>query len=134
MSMQIVFPGGKRVDAQYRGFRVSTDQPEDAGGTNSALSPFDLFLTSLGTCAGYYVLSFCQRRSLSTDGLSLTLDTSWNAEQHRIERIQIDISLPRDFPAEYVTACARAADQCAVKGYLDAEKLHVDVRAARADS
>ena len=134
MSVQIVFPGGKRVDAQYRGFRVGTDQPEEAGGTNSAPSPFELFLTSLGTCAGYYVLSFCQKRSLPTDGISLTLDTVWNAEQHRLEQIDIDISLPSDFPAKHVAACARAADQCAVKSYLDTAKLHVEVRADRADS
>jgi ribosomal protein S12 methylthiotransferase accessory factor len=129
--MQIVFPGGKRVDALYKGFRVSTDQPEDAGGTNSAPSPFDLFLASLGTCAGYFVLSFCQRRGLPTDGISLTLNAVRDAGGHRLSRIEIGMTLPSDFPAEMADACARAADQCAVKSYLG-EDLRVVVSARRA--
>jgi putative redox protein len=131
MSMQIVFPGGKRVDALYKGFRVHTDQPEDVGGANSAPSPFDLFLASLGTCAGYYVLSFCQRRNLPTDAVSLTLSAVRDAGGHGIARIEIGITLPSEFPAEVVDACARAADQCAVRSYLDAS-LPVEVTARRA--
>lgn len=131
MSMQIVFPGGKRVDALYKGFRVCTDQPEDVGGTNSAPSPFDLFLASLGTCAGYFVLSFCQRRGLATDDVSLTLSAVRDAGGQRMSRIEIGITLPNEFPAEIVDACARAADQCAVKTYLDTG-LRVVVSARRA--
>ena len=131
MSMQIVFPGGKRVDALYKGFRVHTDQPEEAGGMNSAPSPFDLFLASLGTCAGFYVMSFCQRRNLPTEAISLTLSAVRNGAGHGIARVEIVISLPGDFPAEAVDACARAADQCAVKSYLDAG-LRVEVAAHRA--
>ncbi len=131
MSMEIVFPGGKRVDALYKGFRMCTDQPEDAGGGNLAPSPFDLFLASLGTCAGYFVLSFCQRRGLATNGVSLMLNAVRNAGEHRMTRIEIGITLPSDFPTEIVDACARAADQCAVKSYLDTG-LRVVVSARRA--
>ncbi len=131
MSMQIVFAGGKRVDAMYKGFRICTDQPAEAGGANQAPSPFDLFLASLGTCAGYFVLSLCQRRDLPTEGISLTLSAVRDASGHRLARIQIDIVLPEDFPAELVAACARAADQCAVKGHLS-PSLPVEIVARRA--
>jgi putative redox protein len=131
MSMEIVFAGGKRVDALYKGFRVSTDQPEEAGGTNEAPSPFDLFLAALGTCAGYFVLSFCQRRGLPTEGLSLNLSAVRDAGGHRLARIEIAIAFPEAFPAEFETACVRAAEQCAVKSYLDAG-LRVEVIARRA--
>lgn len=132
MSMQIVFPGGTRVDAHYKGFVISTDQAAGDGGTSAAPSPFDLFLSSLGTCAGYFVLVFCQRRSLPTEGLSLALDAVRDAEGHRIARVEIVVSLPEGFPAEYVAACVRAAEQCAVKGYLDA-KLPIEITAKRGE-
>ena len=134
MSMQIVFPGGRRVEARHRGFSVMTDQPESAGGTNTALSPFELFLTSLGACAGFYVLAFCQKRGLATDGISLALDTVSSPASHGLDRVEIAITPPHDFPDEYVAACVRAADQCAVKSYVDAEKLPVRVRVQRAGS
>ncbi len=129
MSMRIVFPGGKRVDALYKGFTIHTDQPKEAGGGNSAPSPFDLFLASLGTCTGFYVMAFCQRKDLPTQGMTMTLDAVRDEAAHRIGRIDIAISLPEDFPAEYVDACARAAEQCAVKSHLhDAPRVDITAR------
>lgn len=131
MTMQIAFPGGKRVDALYKGFVVQTDQPAESGGTNAAPSPFDLFLASLGTCAGFYVLAFCQRRNLPTAGIQMTLAAVRDAGGHRLSRIEIQILLPTEFPNEMVEACGRAAEQCAVKGHLD-PTLRVDIVARRA--
>src|SRR5690242_6208835 len=54
--IEVSFPGGKRVDARVGSFVVHTDQPADQGGEGGAVSPFDLFLASLATCAGIYVL------------------------------------------------------------------------------
>jgi ribosomal protein S12 methylthiotransferase accessory factor len=100
------------------------------GGENSAPSPFDLFLASLGTCAGYYVLAFCQRKSLPTDEITLTLSAVRDEAAHKITRIEIHIALPSDFPMDYVDACIRAAEQCAVKSYLK-DALRVEVTARR---
>jgi putative redox protein len=72
MSTMIVrFPGGKRVDAEYGGFTVRTDQAREAGGDASAPAPFDLFLASIATCAGIYVKGFCDSRGIATEGLGL---------------------------------------------------------------
>ncbi len=119
MEMRIDFPGGKRVDASYKGFVIRTDQPESSGGANSAPSPLDLFLASLGTCTGYYVLAFCQKRQVATEGVSLALWATRDEAAHRITAIEVRIRLPQSFPAEYVDACVRAAGQCAVKAHLE---------------
>ncbi len=116
--MRITLPGGKRVRAEYRGFTIQTDQPQAAGGDGSAPSPFDLFLASIGTCAGYYVLAFCQKRDIPTDEIELDMDVIRNEERHMVERIQIAISLPESFPERYVDACVKSAEQCAVKRHL----------------
>ena len=65
MDMTATFPGNKRVDAQYKGFIIRTDQSAANGGDSSAPAPFDLFLASIATCAGIYVLEFCQHRSIA---------------------------------------------------------------------
>jgi len=116
--MEITFPGGVRVNAQYNGFDITTDQPEKNGGENSAPSPFDLFLVSLGTCAGFYALRFCQQRELATDGMRLSLITERNPETKRLDRIEITLNLPDGFPEKYRGAIVRATDQCAVKKVL----------------
>jgi len=116
--MDIRFPGGLRVDAHHEGFRVRTDQPAAAGGTGAAPSPFDLFLTSIGTCAGFYALSFCRRRNLDTEGLALALSLERRPQNKRVTRIRIEIALPPAFPEKYRDALLRAVDQCAVKRHI----------------
>ena len=67
-TMTVGFPGGKRVDASYGGFEIRTDQCVDSGGEGSAPEPYDYFLASLATCAGIYVLGFCQKRDIPYEG------------------------------------------------------------------
>ncbi len=116
--MEIRFPGGVLVEAQQEGFTIPTDQPEKDGGTNTAPSPFDLFLASLGTCAGYYALRFCQERKLPTEGLSLTLTTERDEVKKRLAKIRIEIRLPEGFPEKYRGAILRSADRCSVKRHV----------------
>jgi putative redox protein len=72
MEMRVEFTGGTRVEARFGKHAVTTDQPLKDGGEDSAPSPFALFLASLATCAGYFVLKFCQSRGISTEGMYLT--------------------------------------------------------------
>lgn len=116
--MEITFPGGVRVNAHYGSFDITTDQPEKNGGENSAPSPFDLFLVSLGTCAGFFALRFCQQRQLSTEGMRLSMSSEFNAETKRLDRVEITLTLPEGFPEKYRSAILRATDQCAVKRAL----------------
>jgi putative redox protein len=113
--IQVSFPGGVRVDAGYKGFVIQTDQPTHEGGTGAAPAPFDLFLASLATCAGYFVLVFCQERKIPTEGLALSMRTEKDPETKMISRISIEILLPTGFPEKYKTAAVRAADQCTIK-------------------
>lgn len=116
--IRVTFPGGLRVNAEYRGMVIATDQPVYAGGEGSAPAPFDLFLASIATCAGYYVLAFCQQRGLATDGIFLTVSMEKGQVSRMIENIKIDIHLPEDFPDKYLEAVVRAADQCTVKAHI----------------
>jgi ribosomal protein S12 methylthiotransferase accessory factor len=118
MDMEIVFPGGKKVNALYQGFTIRTDQPESNGGAGSAPSPFDLFLASIGTCTGYYVLSFCQERGIATDEAKLLVSTETDSESGLIGKIIVEIHLPPEFPERYRNAVKRAAGLCSVKKHL----------------
>ena len=98
MDMEVYFPGNKKVHARYKGFVVETDQPTGAGGDGTAPGPFDLFLISIGTCAGFYVLSFLQERDLPTEGAGLVLRTERDRETKLITKISLEIKLPAGFP------------------------------------
>ena len=113
--MEISFPGGLAVDAHFDGFCVRTDQPKHSGGENLAPAPFDLFLASLGTCAGFYALRFCQERQLPSEGLRLCLEVERDVEKHRLRRVRLIVHLPPAFPEKYRRAIILAVNQCSVK-------------------
>ena len=119
MEMIITLTGGAKVEARWREFVVTTDQPVRDGGEGSAPSPFDTFLASLGTCAGYYVLSFCRQRGLPTDGIRLVQTTERDPVTHMVGKLRIEIEVPADFPEKYRPALVRAAEQCAVKKHME---------------
>ncbi len=115
MSMEITFPGGVAVQAQAGEFTIDTDQPEAGGGNHSAPSPFVLFLGSIGTCAGFFALRFCQQRDIDATGLKLILNPERDPETRRLTKVGIRIHLPEGFPEKYRSAIIKATDQCAVK-------------------
>jgi putative redox protein len=119
MEMTITFPGGSRVDAQLGSHTIATDQPAHAGGSDSAPAPFSLFLASIGTCAGIYVLSFCAQRGLPSDGIRMVQRMEKDPATKMIGRIALEIEVPPTFPAKYHDALVRAANQCAVKKHLE---------------
>lgn len=119
MDMEVTFPGGKKVDAEYKGFTIKTDQSKKEGGESSAPEPFSLFLASIGTCTGVYVLEFCKKRDIPTDDIKLVLKLNKNRELHLVDKIEIDVQVPNDFPDKYKNAIIKAASLCAVKRHLE---------------
>jgi putative redox protein len=118
MDIRVSFSGGKRVDAQLGDRVIHTDQSPEHGGDGSAPEPFQLFLASLATCAGVYVLGFCQVRNIPTDGIGLVQHHDFDATG-RLSGVRIEISVPPEFPAKYVVALERVAAKCAVKRVME---------------
>lgn len=119
MNMEITFPGGARVNAAYGDFVIKTDQPVQGGGEGSAPTPFALFLASIGTCAGIYISGFCRQRNIPTDNIKIRETLDVNPQNHMVERINLDIDLPADFPEQYRAALIKSAQLCTVKKHLE---------------
>jgi putative redox protein len=115
MEMIIDFPGGSRVDAHFGPFTVVTDQPPAA----TAPSPFEVFLSSIGTCAGIYVLGFCQQRNLPTQGIRILERINHSPVTGMVETIGLEIQVPPEFPEKYRNSLIHSAELCAVKKHLE---------------
>ncbi len=115
MEMIIDFPGGARVDAHFGPFTIPTDQPPES----SAPAPFDVFLSSIGTCAGIYVLGFCRQRGLPTEGMRIVQKMDYNFSTGMVDSVSLEIQLPAGFPEKYKESVIRSADLCKVKKHLE---------------
>jgi putative redox protein len=119
MDMIIDFPGGARVDAHFGPYLIPTDQPPSGGGQGSAPTPFVTFLSTIGTCAGIYVLGFCRQRGIPTDGIRLVQRMAADPMTGMVTDVQVTIELPEGFPEKYKDAVVRSAEQCAVKKHFE---------------
>ena len=118
MEMKVSFPGNLKVNAEFAGFIVQTDQPVLAGGDGSAPAPFDLFLASLATCAGIFMLAFLKQRGLTTEGTGITMTIERDPARGMVSLVGFELHLPADFPDKYEAAIVRAVEQCSVKRHL----------------
>ena len=119
MEMLIDFPGGDRVDAHFGPYTVMTDQPGPNGEAGSAPTPFSLFLASIATCAGIYVLGFCKQRNLPTDGMRIIQRYDRNRQTGMVENVELEIQVPAGFPEKYLPSLVRSAELCAVKKHIE---------------
>lgn len=113
--MEVTLDGGKVVTAHINGKTIKTDQSVRNGGGGTAPEPFELFLASIGTCAGIYVKSFCDQRGIPSDGIKIIQSVVFNPEKRAPSSFKLNILLPSDFPEKYRAAVVNAAELCLVK-------------------
>ena len=116
----ITLDGRRRITAHIGGHQIRTDQPVSNGGEDSAPSPFDVFLASLGTCAGIFVQGFCATRGIDTSGIRIHELPHYDA-QATLKSVELAIDLPGDFPLRYREPLLRVVEQCSVKRAIAAK-------------
>jgi len=121
--MEITFDGGKVVTAHLNGHIIKTDQSLTSGGQNTAPAPFELFLASIGTCAGIYVKSFCDNRKIPTDNIKIIQTSEFDEKTGLPVNVKLDIKLPADFPEKYREAVISVAELCKVKKAIAAQPV-----------
>ena len=117
-TIEVNFPGGKKVDGKIENMIIKTDQPVKDGGEGSAPEPFQLFLMSIATCAGIYALDFCQTREIETKDMTLTMNCEVDSSGRIYQKLSIDLKVPAGFPEKYKKAILRTMDLCSVKKHI----------------
>lgn len=101
MKIDISFEGGQKVAANFPdGLQMLTDQPGPDGSPGAAPSPFAYFLGSIGTCAGIYVLEFCNARKIPTEKVSLTQNIDFELDpqgKRRVSKVSLTINFRQSF-------------------------------------
>ena len=112
---EIKYIGGMKFEAKNRSHSVIIDQPQTSGGEDRGLTPPELFIDSLGSCIGVYVLGFCKNTGLNPDGMKIILDWEKGADKPaRIQKISAKIELPNADPGPRRQALLKVAEACLI--------------------
>ena len=112
--VKIKFEGGMRMRAERRGLVIESDQPEKAGGKDTALPPFDIFVSSLGMCMLLYAAFYIERHGFSAEGLALNLDFEMSRDPSRLGKVHGKLYVPSAELGKRKDAVLRAALACPV--------------------
>lgn len=106
-----------RLRIAVRGHELFTDQPVIDGGDDTAPTPTEMFVASLGACVAFYAERFLRRHDLTTDGLTVSCAYRWADNPHRVGEIDVVVEAP-GLTSDKREAFARVIDRCSVHNTL----------------
>ena len=110
--------------AAARGHELLCDQPHENGGADGGMTPPELMLASLGTCAGYYALQYLKARKLPQTGLSVRVEAEKASAPARLGKFRIELTTPV-LEARHEEGLLRAVRSCLIHNTLH-ERSEVD--------
>lgn len=125
MNVKVRCLGGKKFEMTARNHRILSDQPLDNDGTDSAMTPPELFLSSLGACAAYYAEEYLRARGLPDEELEIRISALKGEKPVRIVSLQMDVIAP-GLTQRHRDGLLRAVDACLLTNTLHVPP-HMDV-------
>ncbi|MGW7406006.1 OsmC family protein [Streptomyces sp. NPDC054833] len=102
-----------------RGHRLRVDQPPEAGGTDTAPTPTELFAASLATCVAFYAGRYLHRHGLPRAGLRVRTEFTMAADRPaRVASLRVVVVPPPELPEERRAALLAVASHCTVHNTL----------------
>jgi uncharacterized OsmC-like protein len=118
LELSVIHLGNVRFEAEARGHKIICDQPFDNHGDNEGMTPPELLLASLATCAGFYAVQYLKTRNLPSDGLKVKVSAGKAKDPARIERFIIDVEVPGLMDPHHMEGVRRSVDKCLIKNTL----------------
>jgi uncharacterized OsmC-like protein len=125
MNVYVRCLGGTKFEATARNHQVLSDQPFDNDGTDTAMTPPELFLSSFGACAAYYADEYLRARGLPDEDLEIRIAADKGEKPARIGSIQVDVIAP-GLTQRHRDGLLRAVDACLITNSLRIPP-HLDV-------
>ena len=118
MDIEVRCVGAKKFEMSTRGHQVLADQPAANGGTDSAMTPPELFLSSLGACAAYYAAEYLRTRSLPVEELAIRVSGEKGDQPARFVSLRFEVRAP-GLSDRHRDGILRAIDACFLKHTLN---------------
>ena len=81
MEVRVEHLGNVQFEITAREHKILCDQPLDKGGDDEGMTPPELMLGSLASCAAYYAAEYLKKRGLATEGTRVRLTAEKFSDQ-----------------------------------------------------
>lgn len=118
MHVKIVHFERVRFSIQAREHTIVSDQPAENGGQDTGMTPPELLLASLGSCAAYYAVSYLQTRKLAESGVEVTVNAEKLKQPARTGNFVIHVHCPVPLTEAQSQGLLRSVQLCIVHNTL----------------
>ncbi|MFF7160185.1 OsmC family protein [Streptomyces sp. NPDC008086] len=118
-TVDVVHVEGDAYTVDIRGHQVMVDQPQDAGGTDTAPTPTELFAASLATCVAFYSGRYLRRHGMHRTGLRVRTEFTMAPDRPaRVASIRVTVVPPPALSAQRHAALLAVASHCTIHNTL----------------
>ncbi|MCP4648967.1 MAG: OsmC family protein [PVC group bacterium] len=128
MEVNVNYITAMKFEAVCGKHRVSVDLPVESNGTDTGPTPPQYFLTSLASCVGVYVASYCNSAKLNAKGMQIKITADKMQNPSRIDNIKILVALPNAEVGKRRDAVLSVARKCLIHNTLhDVPQISIDL-------
>lgn len=118
LETKVTYVDGVRFQVVTRNHEIASDQPVENNGTDAGMTPPELLLASLGSCAGYYAAEYLRARSIPAAGLTVSVTAHEAQKPARLTDFRISLRVPNLHDQQHQDGILRAAKSCLIHNTL----------------
>lgn len=118
MEITVEHLGAVQFSIKARKHSIVSDQPAENGGFDEGMTPPELMLASLGSCAGFYAAQYLKKKGLATEGTKVRVTADKAKNPARLDNFKIDVDVPVQLTEEQRKGVEDAVHHCLVHNTL----------------
>jgi putative redox protein len=118
MEIQVEHLGGVQFEIRARQHTIASDQPAENGGFDEGMTPPELLLASLGSCAGFYAAQYLRKHKLATEGTIVRVFADKATDPARLDNFRIAIDVPCELTQLELQEVEQSVQHCLIHNTL----------------
>lgn len=118
MDVSVEHLGDVQFEIKAGQHTIYSDQPVENGGRDEGMTPPDLLLAALGSCAGYYAAMYLRKHKLASEGTFVRVHADKLKNPARMDNFRIDIDVPVGLPEQHKAGVEEAVHHCLIHNTL----------------
>ena len=129
MEVTVEHLGAVQFEIRARQHTIACDQPPENGGYDEGMTPPELLLASLASCAGFYAAQYLRKFKLATEGTRVRVTADKAKDPARIDNFRIEIESPVELTQEHRAGVERAVHHCLIHNtLLHPPKIGIEIK------
>ncbi|MFY9660763.1 MAG: OsmC family protein [Terriglobales bacterium] len=118
MEVTVEHLGALQFEIKARQHAIVSDQPPENGGHDEGMTPPELLLASLGSCAGFYAAQYLRKHKLASEGTRVRVTADKRKDPARLDNFHIEIEAPAALTEQHRAGVENSVHHCLIHNTL----------------